>query len=435
MLTFSSGRRQMDCDGTSRRDFLRAGALGMSGLSLGGLLSARAAAAEAGAEVKNTSVVWLWLGGGPTHVETFDPKMSAPSEYRSVTGETQTNVPGLSIGGTFSKMARVADKMAFVRSFAHTNSGHGGGTHFVMTGYDNRNIDNGGQPTRPSMGSIVSKVRGANSDATGIPTFVRLSGINSDGPAFLGPAFAPFDPTGQARNNMNLETKVERFDNRRELLEGLDRFRRETDANGIMDGLDAFEKQAFQMLMGQSAQAFDFSKESSTVLQQYGKDQLAQRMLVARRLVEAGCGFVTINYGGWDMHQQIERGMTRLAPALDHAVATFIDDVAQRGMSENVLLVITGEFGRTPRINRNAGRDHWAPLSTLALAGGSLKMGQAVGESMPKADVPKSKPIRPQDLMATVFHHLGVDSKTQFVNQGGRPVYVLEQGNVISELV
>ncbi len=435
MLTFSAGHSHRVCDGTSRRDFLRAGALGMGGLSLANLLAERAAAAESGRAVSDTSVVWLWLGGGPTHVETFDPKLSAPVEYRSVTGETSTNVPGVSLGGSFTKLATVADKMAFVRSFAHSNSGHGGGTHFVMTGYDNRNIDNGGLPTRPSLGSIVSKVRGANHDQTGIPSFVRLAGITADGPAFLGPAYAPFDPTGQARSNMNLGTKVDRFDDRRELLGSLDRLRRESDSHGLMNGLDEFEQQAFQLLLGQSADAFDVTKEHAPTAAKYGKDLLAQRMLVARRLVEKGCGVVTINYGGWDMHQQIERGMNRLAPALDHAVATFLEDVAQRGMSEKVLLVITGEFGRTPRINRNAGRDHWAPLSTLALAGGNLKMGQVVGESMPKADVPKTKPIRPQDLMATVFHHLGIDSKTQFVNQGGRPVYVLEQGEPIAELV
>jgi hypothetical protein len=409
--------------------------LGVGGISLAELLAARAQAAEAGQSVKSTSVVWLWLGGGPTHIETFDPKMTAPIEYRSVTGETATNVPGVSIGGYFNETARVADKMAFVRSFAHTNSGHGGGTHYVMTGYDNRSIDNGGLPSRPSLGSIASKVRGPNNDRTGIPTYVRLGGIGADGPAFLGPAFAPFDPNGQARKNMNLETQVSRFDDRRELLGGLDRFRRDVDTHGLMNGLDAFEQQAFNMLLGSASDAFNVEKEDSTTKQLYGKDQLAQQMLVARRLVEAGCGFVTVNYGGWDMHGTIEQSLKRRVPALDHTIATFISDIAARGMTENVLLVISGEFGRTPRINRNAGRDHWAPLSTLALAGGNFHMGQVVGDSMPRADVPRTNAIRPQDLMATVFHHLGIDPKTQFVNQGGRPVYVLEQGQAIAELV
>jgi uncharacterized protein (DUF1501 family) len=234
---------------------------------------------------------------------------------------------------------------------------------------------------------------------------------------------------------MTLETKVDRFDDRRELLAGLDRFRRDTDNHGLMNGLDAFEQQAFHMLLGDLSAAFNGDKESEATRQLYGKDQLAQQMLVARRLVEAGCGFVTINYGGWDMHGTIEQSMKRRGPAVDHAVAAFVKDIAARGLTENVLLVISGEFGRTPRINRNAGRDHWAPLSTLALSGGRFRMGQVVGESMSKADVPKTAPIRPQDLMATIFHHLGLDPKTQFVNQAGRPVFMLEQGQAISELV
>jgi uncharacterized protein (DUF1501 family) len=158
-------------------------------------------------------------------------------------------------------------------------------------------------------------------------------------------------------------------------------------------------------------------------------------MLIARRLVESGCGFVTINYGGWDMHGGIAQALKRRVPALDHAIATFVSDVADRGLSQNVLLVISGEFGRTPKVNGNSGRDHWAPLSTLALAGGRLHMGQVVGESMSKADVPKTTPIRPQDLMATIFHHLGMDSKSQFINQAGRPVFMIEQGQPIEELI
>lgn len=435
MLTLSTSCRHMDCDGTSRRNFLTAGALGFGGLSLANLLAARTQAGEGGHSVKSTSVVWLWLGGGATHIETFDPKMTAPSEYRSVTGETPTNIPGVSIGGYFHETAQVADKMAIVRSFAHTNSGHAGGTHFVMTGYDNKNIDNGGVPSRPSIGSIASKVRGANDSQTGMPTYVRLSAIGSDGPAFLGPAYGPFESNGQARKNMTLETKTDRFDDRRGLLGSLDRFRRDSDARGLMDGLDAFEQQAFNILLGNAPDAFDIKKEDASTQKAYGKDQLAQQMLVARRLVERGCGFVTINYGGWDMHATIEQNLKRRVPALDHAIATFISDVAERRLTQNVLLVISGEFGRTPRINRNGGRDHWAPLSTLALSGGSFRMGQVIGESMPKADVPKTNPITPQDLMATVFQHLGFDPKTQFVNQAGRPVFVLEEGQIISELV
>ncbi len=433
MLKLLTNRKHRDCDGTTRRDFLKVGTLGAGALTLPGLLEARAQAAAAGKSVKDTSVVWLWLSGGPTHVETFDPKMSAPSEYRSVTGEVKTNVPGVSLGGNFEQMAKVADKMAFVRSFAHTNSGHGGGTHFLMTGYDNRNIDNGGLPTRPSMGSIVSRVRGANHPVSGMPTYVRLNGIGSDGPAFLGTAFAPFDPNGEARRNMSLTVPEQRLDDRRGLLRGLDRINREADRSGLMEGLTKFEQQAFNLVLGNAPKAFDLKNEDPRVVERYGTG-LGAQLLQARRLCEAGCGFVTLNYGGWDMHGNIKRSMDSRGPAVDRAVATFVEDCCQRGLNENVLLVISGEFGRTPKVNRNSGRDHWAPLSTLALAGGGLKMGQTVGESAPKVDVPKSTPIRPQDLMATIFDVLGIDRKIQFFNQGGRPVSMIESGRPIAEL-
>ena len=434
MLEFISGRRFRDCEGNSRRDFLKVGALGLGGLTLPALLQARASAAAAGKPVKDTAVVWLWLGGGATHVETFDPKMTAPSEYRSVTGEVATNIPGVSIGGTLPRMAEVADKMAFVRSFAHTNSGHGGGTHFVMTGYDNRQIDNGGVPSRPSLGSILSRVRGASHPATGMPTYVRVGSIQADGPAFLGAAYGPFDQNGQARKSMSLALPAERMDNRKNLLSSLDTINRRADASGLVEGMQKFEQQAFNLVFGTAAEAFDIRKENPKTIERYGQG-LGAQMLTARRLCEAGCGFVTVSYGGWDMHGQIERGMKSRSPQLDQAVSAFVGDVHERGLAERILLVITGEFGRTPRVNGNAGRDHWAPLSTLALAGGGLKMGQVVGDSAPKVDVPRTTPVTPQDLMATVFHVLGINPQVQFLSPAGRPTYMLEKGRPIAELV
>ena len=430
-INFARGDR--NCEGTTRRDFLKVGSLGLGAVHLPQLLAARAAAATLGQPVKDTAIVWLWLGGGPTHIETFDPKPSAPVEFRSVTGEVATQLPGVSFGGTFPKLAQQADKLAVVRSFAHTNSGHGGGTHYVMTGYDNRNIDNGGLPTRPALGAVVSKVRGANHPQSGMPTYVKLGRLGSDGPAFLGTAYAPFDPQGQARRNMNLSLKLPRVDARRELLGSLDRFRREADAHGLMGGLDQFKQQAFNLILGEAPEAFDLRKEDPRTVARYGKG-LGQQLLVARRLCEAGCGFVTVGFGGWDMHGRIERGLANRGPIVDAAVSTFVEDIHQRGLDRRILLVVTGEFGRTPRINRNAGRDHWAPLSTLALSGGGLRMGQVVGQSSAKAEVPHSAPINPQDLMATVFHVLGIDPGVQFVNPQGRPVNMLEKGRPIAEL-
>ena len=423
-----------DCDGKSRRDFLKIGTLGMTAFGLPQLLQAREQAKLAGQPVKNTSVIWLWLQGGPTHIETFDPKMTAPSEIRSVTGEVATTLPGVTFGGTFPEMAREADKLAIVRSFAHKNSGHGGGTHWVMTGYDNRMIDNGGMPSRPSIGSVVSRVRGANHPVSGIPTYIRLNPIPTDGPSFLGPASAPFDPNGPARKNMSLTMNADRLEDRRDLLTGLDRFQRDADAKGMMAGLDAFEQQAFNLILGDAAKAFN-SKEEEQRSRRMNQDRLGQQLTLARRLCEAGSAFVTINFGGWDMHGRIEQSIRRRGAELDRAVAAFVRDLHNRGLSEKILLVISGEFGRTPRINGGGGRDHWAPLSTLALAGGGLKMGQVVGRSAARLDVPASRPITPQDLMATIFHVLGIDPQTQFVNPQGRPVSMIEDGHVIAELV
>ncbi len=434
MLTFLSNRGGRTCDGMSRRDFVRVGTLGAAGLTLPTLLRARAEAAATGKHSKNTSVVWLWLGGGPTHIETFDPKMDAPPEFRSTVGAVDTNVPGVQIGSVFPKMAATADKMAFVRSFAHNNSGHGGGTHWVMTGYDNRLVDNGGLPTRPSMGAITSRFRGANSPTTGIPTYVRLNGIGSDGAAWLGKAFEPFEPSGQGRNNMNLAISPERLADRRALLGAFDKTCREADLNGIMEGMDSFESQAFSLLLGSAKDAFDLKKENQKTIDKYGKG-LGEQLLLARRLCEAGSGFVTLQYGGWDMHGNIVNAMKQRAPQLDQAVSAFVQDINERGLDQNILLVITGEFGRTPRVNKNAGRDHWSNLSTLALAGGGLKMGQAVGESNSKAERPKTKPITPQDLMATVFNVLGIDRDLHFFNNAGRPTPMIEEGKAISELV
>jgi hypothetical protein len=410
------------------------GALGLTGICLPELLRARAAASAQGIATKNTSVVWLWLGGGPTQVETFDPKMDAPAEYRSTVGAVKTNLPGVEIGGVWPQIAQVADKMALVRSFAHTNSGHAGGTHWVMTGYDYPPADNGASQVKPSLGSILARARGANDVRTGIPTYVRLGGIYGDGPAWLGSAFSPFDVGGNAQQNMNLKVATSRLDDRKSLLRAFDHLDRTIDKSGLMDGLDSFEEQAFNLVLGRAKEVFDLSREDPRVKDKYGPG-LGQQMLLARRLCEAGCGFVTLHYGGWDMHGDIAQSMKNIAPQMDRAVSSFIEDTCQRGLDQNILLVISGEFGRTPRVNGTNGRDHWAPLSTLAFAGGGLKMGQVVGESNSRAEVPKSRPITPQDMMATIFHVLGLDPKQQFRDPSGRPVYLVESGNVIPELV
>ena len=423
MFKVLGSRNGTNCDGSSRRDFLKIGALGVGGLMLPDLLRFRAAAKAEGKPTKNTSVVWLWLGGGPTQVETFDPKMSAPVEFRSTVDAVKTCLPGVEFGGVFPKMAECADKLAVVRSFAHRNSGHGGGTHWVMTGYDFPPADNGQAPIKPGLGSVLARFRGANNPRTGLPTYVRMSGILGDGPAWLGSPYAPFDVGGNARGNMNLKGTLDNLSDRRNLLKEFDRLDRNLDRSGLMQGLDSFE-----------TQAFDVNREDPRVRDRYGKG-LGEQLLLARRLCESGVGFVTLHFGGWDMHGGIAQAMKNLGPQVDRAVAAFVDDTANRGVDQDILLVITGEFGRTPRINGGAGRDHWAPLSTLALAGGGLKMGQVVGESTAKAETPKTTPITPQDLMATVFHVLGVPRDLQYKDMSGRPVSMITGGKPIAELV
>ena len=434
MFKFLASRNGTTCDGSTRRDFLKVGALGLGGLMLPDLLRARAAAKAEGKPTKNTSVVWLWLGGGPTHIETFDPKMSAPMEFRSTVGAVKTNIPGVEFGGVFPEMAQCADKMAVVRSFAHQNSGHGGGTHWVMTGYNFPPADNGQAPIKPGLGSILARHRGPNNAKTGLPTYVRMNGILGDGPAWLGSSYAPFDTGGNARGNMNLKVTLDNLAERRSLLKTFDTLDRNLDRSGLAHGLDDFEKQAFDLILSRARETFDITREDPRVRDRYGKG-LGEQMLMARRLCEGGVGFVTLHYGGWDMHGGIAQAMKSTAPQVDRAVAAFIEDTTNRGVDQDILLVITGEFGRTPRVNGGAGRDHWAPLSTLALAGGGLKMGQVVGQSNAKAEVPKTTPITPQDLMATVFHVLGVPQDLHYKDPSGRPTPMVDGGKPIAELI
>ncbi|MDA0284186.1 MAG: DUF1501 domain-containing protein [Planctomycetota bacterium] len=430
MLTFQSSRQYRDCEGASRRDFFRVGALGAGALTLPQLLEAKSHASAAGRSIKNKSVIWIWLAGGPTHVETFDPKMTAPVEYRSVTGEVQTSVPGMTLGGSFLQMAKLGDKLSVVRSFAHGSSSHGTGTRWVMTGVKPIGQESG----KPSIGSIVSKLGGTFSPETGMPTYLRMGTIGGDGAGYLGPQYSPFSPSGQAAKNMNVSLPVERVSDRRQLLGQLDQIDRDIDRTGKVRGIDGYEEQAFNLMLGQAKDAFGTKGEDQKTRDRYGRG-FGENLLSARRLCEAGASFVTVSSGGWDMHGSIERNMKGRAPALDQGVSALIEDLHDRGMQDDVLVVVTGDFGRTPRINKNAGRDHWGNLCTLALSGGGLNMGQVVGRSSAKAEVPDSSPIRPHDLVATIFELFGIPLKQQVVDFQGRPMYLLEDGTPIQELI
>ena len=423
MLTFNGDFTGRTCDGLSRRNFLQVGSLGIAGLTLPNLLRAK----DAGAALNNKSVIWVWLGGGPTHVETFDPKMDAPKEYRSTTGECKTTIPGVSIGGTYPKLAKCMDSMALVRSFAHGNSSHGTGTTWVMTGYNDRT------KMRPSMGSIIAKAKGTAHPVTGLPSYVRIGGIGSDGPGWLGTRFQALSPSGQARKNMELSVDASRFESRHALLDSIDVINRKMDRSGQMEGLDGFEQQAFDLVLGSAKDAFDIKKEDPKVRARYGRG-LGEQLLLARRLTAAGSRFVNIQYGGWDMHGKIQNAMKSRSPQMDQGLSALIEDLKESGQLDDTLLVVTGEFGRTPRVNKNAGRDHWGRLCTLMLAGGGLTMGQVIGKSSPKLEDPAERHITPQDMLATVLKMFGLDPKLQFMNNQGRPTYVVENGRPITEL-
>lgn len=425
-----------NCDGSTRRDVLRVGSLGIAGLTLPNLLRARAQAASVGNSSKQTSVVLLWLPGGPTHMDTYDLKPDAPAEFRGSFKPISGRVPGMEISELMPKQAALTDKLAIVRSFTHTNAGHGGGTHWVMTGFDHPPADSGEPQIYPSPGSVVARVRG-NHPVTGMPPYVALNRIYGDGPAYLGVSSAPFESGGPAKQNMTLAGGVDltRLGDRRALLKGFDSLRRDVDSSGTMGGLDSFELQAFNLILGREArQAFDLSSEDPKVRTLYG-DGLGEQLLIARRICEAGASFVSIAWNGWDDHGSIEAAMRAKLPPLDRAVASFVEDCSQRGLDRNILLVITGEFGRTPRINGSAGRDHWPTGMFATLAGGGLKMGQVIGETNAKGEVPKSRPVTPQDLMATIYRVLGVDLEAQFYNSAGRPTPILTHGKPVAELI
>lgn len=438
-----------NCDGSTRRDFLKIGALGLAaGLTLPELLRARAAAAEAGALKKNTSVVLLFLFGGASQKETFDPKPEAPREHRCLFDTTATTLPGIRFCSLFPGMARSTDRLAVVRSFAHQDSGHEGAAHWVKTGYSYppqfRNKGSGIPQTHPSIGSIVSRCRQPINPHTGVPTYAlprdpvyhRDLPSLSDHTAWLGQAYGPF-VCAERQNTMlrNLALKVapDRLEDRRTLLAQFDRLDRAIDHSDLMHGMDSFQQQAVNMLKGKAREALDLSREPLKLREKYGS-ALGQQLLLARRLCEAGAGYVTVHSMGWDHHDDIIPGCRSVCPPLDQAVTAFLEDVHQRGLSNDILLVVTGEFGRTPYL-KGSGRDHWPDVNNIVFAGGGLEMGQVIGESDKRGGLPRTRPIHPQDLLATIFHVLGIDQNVQFVHPNGRPISMIEEGKVIKELV
>lgn len=436
------GPRFTCCDGISRRSLLKAGVLGLGGLSLPKLLRHRAQAAESGRTVRKTSVIFVELAGGPTHFETYDPKPDAPAEYRGPLGTVATNVPGVRFSELMVEQAKIMDKLAVIRSVTHTSSSHGTSAHLTQTGYylrdpQRRENDN------PCIGSVTSKLRGPNT--AGLPAFVAIpQPMRFGGPAYLGKQYSSFntesDPSSDkfAVGNLELAKGLDlaRLGDRKGLLAAFDNQRRLADAQGQTESLDQFTREASELVSsGLARKAFDIAAEPASLRDRYGRASAGQCMLLARRLIEAGVTFVTVRVPGWDDHGNIKESMQRKGPAYDQGLAALVGDLYERGLDKDVLVVSMGEFGRTPRVNASAGRDHWGSLMSVVLAGGGLKVGQVVGSSNDKGEIPADRPYRPENILAVLYRHLGIDPSQTFNDLSGRPRYLLENRNLVTELV
>jgi uncharacterized protein (DUF1501 family) len=428
------------CDGLSRRCVLRVGVLGMAGLTLADLLRIRAGAAGQERNVAETAVIQVFLEGGPSHIDTFDPKPDAPAEFRGEFRPIAGSVAGMEVCELLPRMARVMDKVALLRSVHHSSADHGVGTHWIMTGFPGElsHRDN----VRPSVGAIVARLRGAN--APGVPPYVALPAAPAFGQgAYLGPGGNPFSPDGDIEGDARVRSlepppslTLDRLDDRRGLLARLDRIERRRDASGVMAGMDRFTAEAYAMVTGPRARAaFDLAREKPGVRDRYGRTQVGQACLLARRLVEAGVTFVTVVEGSWDHHGQLFAGCRRQLPPLDAALASLVEDLHERGLHKRVLVVVWGEFGRTPRVNGRGGRDHWPGCMSVLLAGGGLRMGQAIGATDRRAEAPIDRALRPEDVLRTVYQVLAIDPYHEFRNDAGRPLAVLNQGQPITELL
>lgn len=434
----SSASIRHDCGNVSRRTVLQVGLTGMGAVSLPDLLRLRAAAGES---QRKTSVIFIELAGGPTQFETYDPKPHAPIEYRGAFAATQSKEPGVVLCELMPEQAKIIDKLTIIRSIHHRKNSHDPSSHLSQTGYYKTGAK-GGPNQMPCFGAVVAKIRGANQPS--IPAYVAIPRVmRNGGAAHLGKGYNPFetidDPAKknfQVRNlSLTRGLDAGRLDDRKDLLAALDADRQLSDLQGASEAIDQFTGQAFDMIAGSRArEAFDINRESDALRDHYGRNAAGQGMLLARRLIEAGVTCVTVRNTGWDDHNRLGRRIKRRGPDYDRAVAALVSDLYDRGMERDVLVVAMGEFGRTPRVNRKAGRDHWGALMSVMLAGGGLAPG-IIGASNSKGEVPAAAPYQPENVLAMLYRHLGIDPETTFDDFAGRPRYVLERRGLIKELV
>lgn len=454
MLTIL-GQKSRYCDGVSRRQFLKIGGLAMGavgGLSLADVLRADSAtaAAHGAGNVRQKSVINIFLGGGPPHQDMWDIKTDAPSEIRGEFSPIETSVPGIQIGESFPKIAGMFDKFAAIRSIVDCDGRHD--AFQCLTGWRRRDLESLGG--RPCIGSTLAKLRGPVDP--GIPSAVALAAKTrhepwsyGGSPGFLGSAYQPFKPNGEGREDLTLnDITLDRLQDRKSLLNSLDRLKRSSDSTSMMTGMDAFTEAAFGVLTSSKlANALDLSQEPAEVRERYGTGKPYQfqydgaptcneHVLLARRLVEAGVRCVSLSFGRWDSHSKNFDLVRDHGGKLDQCVSALVQDLEERGMLDDVTVVVWGEFGRTPKVNNNAGRDHWPQVSCALLAGGGMQTGQIIGSTNRLGEHAVDRPVQVQEVITTLYHNLGVDPMaTTITDPTGRPQYLVDMREPIRELV
>jgi hypothetical protein len=425
----------------SRRGFMHVGVCGALGLTLADFFKMKAGAEMkqyASIEGKAKSVIHIFLPGGMAQQESWDPKPFAPPEYRGPLGHINTNVDGIQIGGLWTNTAKVADKLVFVRSMTHGEAAHERGVHNMFTGY---------RPSPalqyPSFGSVISHEFGSRNN---LPPYICVPSQPNEfaGSGYLSSAYGPFslgaDPAQgnfkvrdlASPDNMN-ET---RFNRRRSLLSSVDSHFKTLEKSDSLDAMDTFYQDAYKLVSSQQArEAFALEKEPDALKDEYGRNEAGQRLLMARRLVEAGVRFVSVTYGGWDHHDNVKTAMTGQVPKFDQAFARLIRDLSDRGLLDSTMVMVTSEFGRTPKINNTAGRDHWPKVFSVVMAGGGLKKGIVYGSSDALAAEPENDPMTVESLATTVYHQLGINADKELMAPGDRPIEIVDGGKVVQEII
>jgi hypothetical protein len=425
----------------SRREFMHVGFIGGLGLTLPGFLQMKAHGAQKFYESKEgpaKNVIHIYLPGGMAHQESWDPKPYAPLEYRGPFKSIPTKIPGVRFSENFKQSAKIADKITVCRSMTHGEAAHERGTHNMFTGYRPSPAIN-----FPSFGAVVSHELGSRKN---LPPYVCVPNVPNEfaGSGYLSSSYGPFglgsDPSSDnfKVRDLSLPDGIgdDRFSKRRSLLDTVDGHFRKVEKSDALGAMDKFYNDAYSLISSKEArEAFDMSKESDKIKERYGKNTAGQRMLLSRRLVESGVRFVSMTYGGWDNHQNIEAAFNNQGPVLDQAFAALISDLDERGLLDSTLVMMSSEFGRTPKINKDSGRDHYPRVFSVVLAGGGITRGQVYGSSDAFATAPEENPLSVEDLATTVYDRIGIVADKELMAPGDRPMEIVDGGKVIKELL